>query len=999
MKHFALLLCLLMTVSLFAYDFNDREGIAVFKIKPEMRSALQKNNNRTGIATIDEKLQKLQVSSIHPKFNLSPQKRNNCELELIFTVQSPYPPQTIVNLLATDNYVQYAEIVYPDSVFAIPIDEYYDESLYFSSLEAESAWDIHKGENGSNSVLLAIVDTGCRWTHPDLVDNIWQNLGEDVNDNGYTIYYNGSTWVMDAGDLNGIDDDGNGKIDDLIGWDFMLTSSGEEANNPFESSGHGTTVCGIASARTNNIIGVSSLAWNLKMLPISCSFPGSGSIYRGYDGIIYAAEMGADIINCSWGGSSFSWANQEAINYAYSLGSTIVASAGNNNNAIPVYPAAYQNVIAVAALQNNGIKSSVSSYGSFVDVGAPTESIGTVTASGYTTVSNATSYASPVASSLAGLIQSYLPEISQTELRDRIKGSCDDVDAVNLGRENLLGEGKLNARRALQESNPLPDVEIRLALIENRGATDANGNLAVEPDETFSVNLLLRSYGEYASNGNFTLSTGNSYVNILSGSHSQTIPADGYLLLENVFSIYVLPSATSQYVTFTLNTVADYPIVAGANLSFSILINAGGIFVWEGVAGGRDMSGTFINNTLQDLGYDCVYGTTFPSSFYSFEAVFLSFGAVGSNIVRFDNLLMYNALYSYLISGGKVYIEGVDVVGFDFGYYLPDVQGEQDADEVLLPLLGIMNAEDGQTNAINNLSGVSNTPTSGMNFTGSTQTKVDYIDRFTALYPYARSAFEESDYGCVAVASAGGYNERSFVFSYALSELTDGTFPNTRANLLKCIMDFFTAEEVTLPVELTAFYAVYANGANIFWNTASETNLAGYNLYRNDRPDFSSALKLNASIISAIGGASGYHYSFYDSELPLADTLYYWLETIAYNGINNVLGPIVLILPNPEPENPPLPPDKIEYLHSYPNPFSSSVVLELKLSSATEAKIYIYNIKGQLIRKMETIPLDTGLQHFAWDGLDNKNRAVPSGIYLIIVKSEQRTIIHKLLKM
>ena len=179
-----------------------------------------------------------------------------------------------------------------------------------------------------------------------------------------------------------------------------------------------------------------------------------------------------------------------------------------------------------------------------------------------------------MASSLAGLIQSYLPEISQTELRDRIKGSCDDVDAVNLGRENLLGEGKLNARRALQESNPLPDVEIRLALIENRGATDANGNLAVEPDETFSVNLLLRSYGEYASNGNFTLSTGNSYVNILSGSHSQTIPADGYLLLENVFSIYVLPSATSQYVTFTLNTVADYPVVAGANLSFSILINA-----------------------------------------------------------------------------------------------------------------------------------------------------------------------------------------------------------------------------------------------------------------------------------------------------------------------------------------------------------------------------------------------------------------------------------------
>jgi hypothetical protein len=142
---------------------------------------------------------------------------------------------------------------------------------------------------------------------------------------------------------------------------------------------------------------------------------------------------------------------------------------------------------------------------------------------------------------------------------------------------------------------------------------------------------------------------------------------------------------------------------------------------------------------------------------------------------------MYNALYSYLISGGKVYIEGVDVVGFDFGYYLPDVQGEQDADEVLLPLLGIMNAEDGQTNAINNLSGVSNTPTSGINFTGSTQTKLDYIDRFTALYPYARSAFEEVIMDVGSCQCRWLIMKRSFVFSYALSELTDGTFPNTRA--------------------------------------------------------------------------------------------------------------------------------------------------------------------------------------------------------------------------
>ena len=999
MKYFTVFFTLLIAFGLFAADFSENAGTAIFKLKPEYRAALQKSNNRTGIASIDEKLQKLQVSSLRPKFIISPQKREECELSLIFEVQSSYPPQAVVNLLSSDPFVQYAEVIYPDAVFAVPNDEHYAESLYFASLEAEAAWDIHQGENGTSPVIIALVDTGCRWTHPDLAENIWQNLVEDANHNGYTIYYNGSTWVMDTGDLNEIDDDGNGKIDDLIGWDFMLTSSGGESNNPYESSGHGTTVSGIASARTNNTIGVSSLAWNLTIMPVSCSYPGSSSIYNGYQGIIYAAENGADIINCSWGGTTYSQAYQEVINYAYSLGSVIVAAAGNSNNTIPVYPAAYKNVLAVAALQNNGVKSSISSYGSFVDVGSPTGSIGTVTASGYTTVSNATSYASPIASSLAGLIKSYLPDISQNDLLNRIKGSCDDVDANNPGKENLLGEGKLNARRALQEDNPLPDEEIRLTLIENRGATDANGNLAVEPGETFSVNLLLHSYGEYSANGIFTLSTTNPYVNILSGSHNQNIPADDYITLEEVFSIYVLPTATSQYVTFNLQTTADLPVVAGNNLSFSILINAGGIFIWEGVSSGRDMSGTFIKNTLQNLGYTCTYGTTFPSSFYSFEAVFLSFGAVGSNIVRFDKTYMFNALYNYLLSGGRVYIEGVDVVGFDLTYYLPDIQGELDAYEVLWPLLGIISAEDGITNAIDNLSGVSYTPSSGMLFTSSSQTKVDYIDRFTELYPYARSAFEESNYGCVAVVCAGGYDQRSFVFSYALSELTDGSFPNTRENLLARIMDFFTAEEVTLPVELTAFYATYSNGATVFWNTASETNLLGYNLYRSCNSSFSNALKLNSVIIPATGGATGNNYHYYDSETVLSDTLYYWLESISCNGFNQIFGPAVLIMPFTEPETPPLPPEQIEYLNAYPNPFGNSVYLELKISSPAPVTIKVYNIKGQLIRNNDYLYLETGIHHLSWDGLDNKQRNTTSGIYLMVVKTQERTFMRKLLKL
>jgi hypothetical protein len=95
--------------------------------------------------------------------------------------------------------------------------------------------------------------------------------------------------------------------------------------------------------------------------------------------------------------------------------------------------------------------------------------------------------ASPIATALAGLIKSYLPAISQADLVKRLKGSCDDVDALNAGKENLLGEGKLNARRALEEADPQPDSEVRLYLIENRGATDANLNNAVEPGKRFRL--------------------------------------------------------------------------------------------------------------------------------------------------------------------------------------------------------------------------------------------------------------------------------------------------------------------------------------------------------------------------------------------------------------------------------------------------------------------------------------------------------------------------------
>jgi hypothetical protein len=1000
MKYYMMFFVLLSVLGLSAKDIDSGLGTPVFKLKPEYRQTMQKSDSRIGIGSLDAKLQGLQVSELKPYFQVSPVKSAGSDITLIFRVSSPLPPQTVVNLLARDEHVQYAEVVYPDEVFAIPNDANYAASLYFAALEAEAAWDIHKGEDGTSDVIIAVVDTGTLWSHPDLAENIWNNLGEDFNGNGYTMYYNGSTWVMDAGDINGIDDDMNGKVDDLIGWDFMLNAAGDQANDPFDAGSHGTIVSGIACARTNNSIGVSSLCWNLTLMPISCAY-GAGTIYRGYDGIIYAAENGADIINCSWGSTGYYQANQDAINYAYSLGSIIVAAAGNSNNSTPIYPSAYQHVLSTAALQNTGVKSSYSNYGGYVDFGATNTSVGSTTMTGgYTSVSSFTSYASPIAASLAGLVKSYYPLISQDDLVYRLKGTCDDVDAVNPGKENLLGEGKLNARRALADAAPAMDNEIRIGLIENRGATDANNNLAVEPGETFSVNLFLRSYGLGSLNGNFVLSTTSTAVNILDNSETGVIPADDYFSLNNAFSIYVLPSTTSRYITFTLTTSADMPVVTGATLTFSILVNGGGIFIWEGVLDGRDMSGNFIRTTLQSMGYLCTIGTTFPTSFFSFDAVFLSFGAVGSNIVRFDKSYMFTALREYLESGGRVYIEGVDVVGFDMATYLPDIDGTLDAHEVLWPLLGIASAEDGSTNGIDSLSGVPSTPTSGLTFTATNQTKVDYIDKFTVTPGNANVAFTESGYGNVGVVSAGGYNQRSFVSSYALRELVDGAFPNTRANLIARIMEFFEAAEVTLPVELTSFSAVYATQPMLMWSTASETQMSGFNIYHNSQNLLSTAVKANPVLIPATGGANGAGYTFRDEVYETADTLFYWLESVSQNGNSQFFGSISLTIPaTGEEPIPPVPETSVITISPFPNPFDRQLSLELKVSRQSQADIRIYNLKGQLIKQYDTVALNPGTHYLSWDGLDTQGRNCSTGVYLLVIKSPASIQRKKLVKL
>ena len=217
---------------------------------------------------------------------------------------------------------------------------------------------------------------------------------------------------------------------------------------------------------------------------------------------------------------------------------------------------------------------------------------------------------------------------------------------------------------------------------------------------------------------------------------------------------------------------SDTLVVEGA-----ITVNSG-FFVYEGVGGGNDYSGSFIRDYLQQKSNPVTYQNKLPESLEGFSAVFLSFGNFESGATPLDDK-MANTIIDYLNGGGYVYLEGGDALGFD-----------QADNSQLLGLFGLVSGVDGGTNPIDSLQGQADALTNEMLFTGDSQSSNSYIDRYEP-FANATTAFIESNYGTVAVQQSIPGDRRTFCFSYALAYLNDGEMPNTREELLNRILNFF----------------------------------------------------------------------------------------------------------------------------------------------------------------------------------------------------------------
>ncbi len=318
-----------------------------------------------------------------------------------------------------------------------------------ADIDAPEAWDII---SGSPSVAAAIIDNGISWTHEDLVDNIWQNMGEDADGDGQVIEWNGTAWVFDSGDENGIDDDGNGYVDDFIGWDFA-----DNDNNPLGGI-HGTYVSSVAGATGDNGIGMSGVSQDIQLAGlkiaknVSLSLP---SVSAGVEAINYAVAMGMPVSNNSWGwqgsGNNTLYA---AIQNADVNGHLFVTAAGNNgsdNDVASFYPGAYNldNIIVVANSDRNDELYYSSNFGATsVDIVAPGTGLTLCkNNNGYITLSGgSTSYASPHLVGACALLWELYPNKTHYEIKEAILNSVDQAPAL---AGKCVSDGRLNLYNAL----------------------------------------------------------------------------------------------------------------------------------------------------------------------------------------------------------------------------------------------------------------------------------------------------------------------------------------------------------------------------------------------------------------------------------------------------------------------------------------------------------------------------------------------------------------------
>ena len=409
------------------YSIQPREGDLGARLRKLGLRELKRFSRITNLVVLDEEL------PVDPRSQTTPEQRRKHLLSRIQQLQ-----ETGLFDYVEPDYLHVADAVPNDSAFSNGTlwglrNQGQSGGLSGADIDAVRAWDI---TTGSTDVIVAVIDTGIRYTHQDLSAQMWQNPGE-------------------SGALasDGIDNDGNGYVDDVYGIN-AVTGSG----NPMDDNGHGTHCAGTIGAAANGSGPHVGVAWNVRLMGLKfMDAGGSGFTSDAIECINFAVAKGARVLSCSWGGGGYETSLKDAITRARNEGVLLVAAAGNesaNSDVIPHYPSGYDvdNVISVAALDRSDNLPGFSNYGSRnVDVGAPGVDIYSTyhTANDAYATSSGTSMATPHVAGVAALVISKFPGISVFDLSQRLLATT--VPVASLNGRSATG-GRVNAYNALTAS-------------------------------------------------------------------------------------------------------------------------------------------------------------------------------------------------------------------------------------------------------------------------------------------------------------------------------------------------------------------------------------------------------------------------------------------------------------------------------------------------------------------------------------------------------------------
>lgn len=495
------------------------------------------------------------ITSLAPKGNVKNTKARAQAFKPVIDITQYFeinfnpsqPVEDYINKLYATGYIELAEPAYKERMLYTPNDPAVTNQYYLTKIRALEAWNVTKGDE---TIVIAIIDSGVDIDHPDLASKLYINPEE-------------------ANGTAGVDDDNNGFIDDINGWDFSgadtlnaLNPNYAGDNNPaiFKSGSgftHGTQVGGCAGAAADNGIGLAGVGFKTKLLFTKHYADNQRTSDRNYSsdlyrGVLYAAQNGARIINCSWGGEARSQVYQDLITHVTKdLGCMVVAAAGNSNVITPLYPASYDYVLSVASTDQNDNRASFTNFGPTVDICAPGVSI-------YTTAYNngygspgGTSLSTPIVAGAGALVWAQHPEFTAEQVAEQLRVSADaSIYTKNAAYINQLGKGRLDIMQALTLTSP----SIRASnyrLLNDEG-------LDAAPGEEANLIFDFTNHLQTSSSGlEISISSASSYITITNNKINPGAITEG-ATINNILTPFKLTLSSSIPVNTKVDILLTY---------------------------------------------------------------------------------------------------------------------------------------------------------------------------------------------------------------------------------------------------------------------------------------------------------------------------------------------------------------------------------------------------------------------------------------------------------